>query len=74
MTYITVDVDVDLDDFDTDDLINELEGRGYSIVEDEFEDTEFKAFIRTIYEKRRIGNDYQSELDELFDKVLGKIL
>lgn len=29
MAYVTVDVDVDLDDFDTDELIEELESRGH---------------------------------------------
>lgn len=31
MTTLTVDVNVDLDDFDTDDLIEELESRGYVV-------------------------------------------
>lgn len=31
MTTVTVDVDVDLEDFDTDDLIAELESRGEEI-------------------------------------------
>jgi ACT domain-containing protein len=30
---VDVDVDVDIDDFDTEDIINELEHRGYAIVD-----------------------------------------
>lgn len=32
-SYVTIDVDVYLDEFDDEDLIGELEGRGYRIVE-----------------------------------------
>jgi hypothetical protein len=33
MPEVQVYVDVDLDDFDTEDLIEELEGRGYAVVQ-----------------------------------------
>lgn len=36
MAYITIDVDID--EFDDDDLIEELEDRGYTIDKDEEED------------------------------------
>lgn len=32
MPTVNIDVDVDLDDFDTDDLIEELENRGYTVI------------------------------------------
>jgi len=35
MAYVTVDVDVDLDDFDDQELIDELEERGWYVSEDE---------------------------------------
>jgi hypothetical protein len=31
MAYITVDVDVDLNEFDNDELIDELESRGFNV-------------------------------------------
>ena len=31
MAYITVDVDVDLDEFDNDELVEELESRGFNV-------------------------------------------
>lgn len=34
MPYITVDVDVDLDEFEDQDLIDELEGRGWYVGQD----------------------------------------
>lgn len=66
--YVTVDVDVDLSDFDTEDLIDELESRGK-----DYETFETCEVIRQIYEKRRIGKDYQRELDWLIYDVIGRI-
>ena len=31
MAYVTVDVDVDLDEFDNDELVEELESRGFNV-------------------------------------------
>jgi len=66
--YKEVEVDVDLSDFETDDLIEELESRGSGIT-NYGNGTEF---LRAIYEKRRLGQDYQSELDQLIWVGLGK--
>jgi hypothetical protein len=68
--YTEVEVDVDLSDFDTDDLMDELESRGESI--GEYGDT--KEVLTKIYEKRRMGIDYQSELNELIWLALGKVI
>ena len=69
--YKEVEVDVDLGDFDTDDLIEELESRGAG-VEPEFGDG--KELLQVIYEKRRLGKDYQTELEALIYLGLGKII
>ena len=68
--YTEVEVDVDLGDFDTDDLIEELESRGAGTTN--YGDG--TDFLRTIYEKRRLGQDYQTELDQLIWLGLGKIV
>jgi hypothetical protein len=68
--YTEVEVDVDLADFDTDDLIDELESRGAG--GNDFGDG--KDVLLRIYEKRRLGQDYQRELDELIYLGLGKIV
>lgn len=67
--YKEVEVEVDLDDFDTDELIEELERRGSGA--NQFGDG--KEFLTAIYEKRRLGKDYQQELDQLIYLGLGKI-
>ena len=68
--YKEVEVDVELEDFDTDDLIEELERRGTGTVE-YGNGTEV---LRAIYEKRRLGQDYQSELDQLIWMGLGRFI
>ena len=67
---VSVDVDVDLSDFATEDLIAELETRSNNrIAPDELE-----SLIQVIYEKRRTGLDYESELDSLIFNTLGRII
>jgi hypothetical protein len=69
--YTEVEVDVELDDFDTDDLIEELEKRGKGLEVASHTGTEL---ITAIYQKRRLGQDYQRELDELIYVGIGKIV
>jgi hypothetical protein len=68
--YTSVEVDVDLSEFDTEDLVEELESRGVGT--SEFGDG--KEILTAIYERRRLGQDYQRELDELIFMGLGKII
>ena len=67
--YTEVEVDVNMSDFDTDDLIEELASRGAG---SEYGDG--KEILELIYEKRRLGQDYQYELDQLIWLGLGKVL
>jgi hypothetical protein len=62
-----VEVDVDLADFETEDLIDELENRGHMA------DTASKEIVEAIYQNRRQGKDFSYELDQLIYTVLGKI-
>jgi hypothetical protein len=70
--YKTVytEVDVDMSDFNTEDLIEELESRGGPL-SDRGGDTH--ELIRTIYQLRRTGQDYQQELDKLIWAMIGKV-
>jgi hypothetical protein len=68
--YTEVEVDVNLGDFDTDDLIEELESRGSGATD--YGDG--KEVLQIIYEKRRMGQDYQEELDQLIWLGLGRIV
>jgi hypothetical protein len=68
--YTEVEVDVDLSDFETDDLIEELESRGAGATD--YGDG--KEILETIWLKRRQGRDYQTELEQLIWLGLGKVL
>ena len=70
VVYKEVEVDIELDDFDTDELIEELERRGTGTIE-YGNGTEV---LRAIYEKRRLGRDYQPELDQLIWLGLGRFI
>lgn len=68
--YTEVEVDVDLSDFETDDLIEELESRGAGATD--YGDG--KEILLSIYEKRRLNRNYQQELDQLIWLGLGKVI
>lgn len=68
--YTEVEVEIDMSDFDTDDLIEELESRGAGTPD--YGDG--ADVLRVIYQKRRLGQDYQVELDQLIWLGLGKII
>lgn len=72
--YTEVEVDVDLDEFDTDDLINELERRGLDYNTRGVDADEMRQLLEEIWYKRRLNKDYQSELDRLIWGVLGKVV
>lgn len=69
--YTEIEVDVNLDDFDDEDLIEELERRGKGL---EIADTNGSELVETIHQKRRLGKDFTRELDELIYIVTGKIV
>ena len=64
---ITTSVDVYLSDFDSCDLIDELECRGYHVLSSEH------SLLQKIYEKRKLGHDYSKELDELLWETVGRM-
>ena len=66
-----VEVEVDLVDFDDDDLREELESRGYEVSD---EGRLKDILIESIWLKRRLGQDYQAELDSLLYKTLGRAI
>ena len=75
--YITVstDVDVYLEEIDTEDLIEELESRRGDYNATGVDSVEMRGLLEKIWLKRREGReDYQAELDKLIYDVLGKII
>lgn len=72
--YVTTEVEVDLDDFDTDELIDELERRGMDYNDRHVDADQMREVLERIWMNRRNGRDYQNELDQLIYGVLGKII
>ncbi len=69
---IDVEVDVDLGDFDTEDLLEELESRDELLV-DSLHGA--KDLLNAIWLKRRTGRtDYETELDQLIYAGIGQIV
>jgi hypothetical protein len=70
--YTEVEVDVDLSDFETEDLLDELESRGAMPVDSQYD---AKDLLQAIWLKRRLGRtDYQTELDQLIYASLGHVV
>lgn len=69
--YTEVEVDVDLDDFTDDDLIDEMERRGLGA---EIAESTATELIDRIYQKRRLNQDYNRDLDLLIYQVTGRIM
>lgn len=74
MPYVSVDVDIDLDEFSTEELIQELESRGHDYNTDGIDGDRARELLEQIYQLRRTGLEYQQDLDKLFYLVLGKIV
>jgi hypothetical protein len=76
MPYVNtyVEVDVILDELSDDELIDELKRRGNDYNTQFVDGDEMRMVLQSLYEKRRLGKDYQSELDQLIYGILGKII
>ena len=70
--YTEVEVDVNLGDFDTSDLIEELEERGELPLNTGPYDS--NELVQKIWMARRQGKDYQALLDDLIYAVTGQII
>jgi predicted Zn-dependent protease with MMP-like domain len=69
--YTEVEVEVDISDFDTEDLIEELEDRDELPSRGLFNGNEL---VEQIWMLRRNGKDYQRQLDDLIYNVTGRIV
>ena len=67
-----VEVDVDLGDFETADLLDELEERGE--LPSSTGPYDSNELVRQIWQLRRNGKDYQRLLDDLVYAVTGQIV
>ena len=71
--YVTAQVEVDLSEFDTDDLVEELEARGLDYNTQGVDGDQQRELLEQIYNQRRLGQDYQQNLDLLIWNILGRM-
>jgi hypothetical protein len=71
---VEVEVVVDLDEFDDDDLISEMERRGLDLNMKFISGDDMRELITRVWQLRRTGQDYQRELDQLIWYSLGRIV
>ncbi len=73
MPTISVDVDVDLDDFDDSDLIEELRARCYFVSDDPIDTPDVEAIVHELYVARCMEDSNLDQiLNKLFEAVLNK--
>lgn len=72
--YITTTVDVDLSDFDDDELIEELEGRGFEMNTKYVDGDEVRELLESVWQQRRKGSPFESQLDQLIYCALGRLV
>ena len=72
--YKEVEVDIDLSDFETNDLIEELESRGELSSRNGPGPYDSKELVEQIWMRRRNKQDYEQLLDNLIYQVTGHIV
>mgnify|MGYP003350662450 CR=1 FL=1 len=70
-----VEVEVDMNQFADDELVDEIQNRGYSVNDAEFMEQNDKilSIIQTIWWKRRTNQDFTADLDNLIYESIGKL-
>lgn len=76
--YVNVDVDVDvyevLRELDDEEIIEELQRRGLDLNTEFVDGDTMRGWLTAVWQKRRLGQEYQAELDQLIYYGLGKVL
>jgi hypothetical protein len=76
MPYVNTYVEVDdvLEELSDDELIDELKRRGQDYNTSFVDGDAMRELLEKIWLNRRLGKDYQTELNDLIYGVLGKIV
>jgi hypothetical protein len=72
--YQEVEVEVELDSFDDDDLVEELERRGLDLNTKFVSGDDMREILTRLWHLRRTGQDYQHELDQLIWYGIGRVV
>lgn len=75
--WTEVEVDVELDDFDDDDLIDEIESRGHMVIRKHgnhyYDEDSADGLLKKIYELRIMNKPYERELETLIWRTVGRM-
>lgn len=74
LVYKEVEVEVDMHEFDDDELIEEMERRGLDLNSKYVSGDEMRELLTKVWINRREGRDYQRELDQMIWYGIGKIV
>ena len=74
MAYITTEVEVDLDEFSDDELLEEIERRNIQTSDLWYDPDQTKELINKMYEKVRLKQNIDEELREFFWCTIGRNL
>jgi len=73
-----VHIDVDLSEFDDDELLEECSSRGLldgmDLNTHGVDADEMRMLLTAIWEKRRLGKDFNAELDKMIYYGLGRVI
>ena len=72
--YIEAEVEVDLSEFDDDELIEELESRGLNLNTEYVDGDRMRELIEQLWMCRRTGKPYGELIDQIIYYGLGKVL
>lgn len=72
--YINAEVEVDLSDFDDDDLMDEIERRGLDLNTKYVDGDTMRNLLTNIWLKRRMSQNFDKDLDDMIYYGLGKVL
>jgi len=74
MAYITTEIEVDLDEFSDDELLEELERRNIQPADGWLDPDQTRELINKMYEKVRLKQNIDEELREFFWRTIGRSL
>lgn len=74
MAYITTEVEVDLDKFSDEELLEEIERRNIQPSDHWLDPEVTKELINDMYEKTRLKQNIDEELREFFWRTIGRNL
>lgn len=72
--YTYKEIEIDLSEFDTEELKEELEARGVEFPDNAVDGEKVHDLIQQIWQKRRTGFSFDEEIDQLIWEGIGKIV